>query len=89
VRAACARFACPEVRRRVIWFVRGLQGDAARKNGWQMAEQAGEATPDGMQRLLTTARWSPDQLRDDVSGYVVERLGAAGGVLVVDEAGLA
>jgi SRSO17 transposase len=80
-------FARPEVRRRVAAFVRGLLGDVERKNGWQLAEQAGETTPDGMQRLLTTARWDPDALRDDVRAYVVEHLGDPGGVLVVDETG--
>jgi SRSO17 transposase len=81
------RFARPEVRRRAAGFLHGLLGDVARKNGWQLAEHAGETTPDGMQRLLTTARWDPDALRDDVRGYVVEHLGDPGGVLVVDETG--
>jgi SRSO17 transposase len=81
------RFARPEVRRRVAGFLRGLLGDVERKNGWQLAEHAGELTPDGMQRLLTTARWDADGVRDDVRGYVVECLGDPGGVLVVDETG--
>jgi SRSO17 transposase len=81
------RFVRPEVRRRVAGFLRGLLGDVARKNGWQLAEHAGETTPDGMQRLLTSARWDADALRDDVRGYVVEHLGEPGGVLVVDETG--
>jgi SRSO17 transposase len=41
-----------------------------------------------MQRLLTTTRWDPDALRDDVRAYVVEQLGDPDGVLVVDETGL-
>jgi SRSO17 transposase len=81
------RFARPEVRRRVTGFLRGLLGEVERKNGWQLAEHAGETTPDGMQRLLTTARWDADALRDDLRAYVVERLGDPGGVLVVDETG--
>jgi SRSO17 transposase len=81
------RFARPEVRRRAAAFVRGLLGDVVRKNGWQLAEHAGETTPDGMQRLLTTTRWDADALRDDVRAYVVEQLGDPGGVLVVDETG--
>jgi SRSO17 transposase len=81
------RFARPEVRRRVVGLLRGLLGDVDRKNGWQLAEHAGEMTPDGMQRLLTTARWDADAVRDDVRGYVVEHLGDPGGVLVVDETG--
>jgi len=81
------RFARPEVRRRVTGFLRGLLGEVARKNGWQLAEHASETSPDGMQRLLTTARWDADGLRDDVRAYVVEHLGDPGGVLVVDETG--
>ena len=81
------RFARPEVRRRAVGFLRGLLGEVDRKNGWQLAEHARETTPDGMQRLLTTTRWDPDALRDDVRAYVVEQLGDPAGVLVVDETG--
>jgi SRSO17 transposase len=81
------RFARPEVRRRVVGFLRGLLGDVERKNGWQLAEHAGETSPDGIQRLLTTARWDADAVRDDVRAYVIEHLGDPGGVLVVDETG--
>ncbi|GAA0567431.1 hypothetical protein [Actinomadura livida] len=35
-----------------------------RKNGWSLAEFAGDATPDGMQRLLNHARWDADQVRE-------------------------
>jgi SRSO17 transposase len=71
----------------VLAYLRGLLGPVGRKNGWQLAEHAGEATPDGMQRLLATADWDPDLVRDDLRGYVVEHLGDGGGVLVVDETG--
>jgi SRSO17 transposase len=71
----------------VLACLRGLLGPVARKNGWQLAEHAGEATPDGMQRLLATADWDPDLVRDDLRGYVVEQLGDPGAVLVVDETG--
>jgi SRSO17 transposase len=81
------RFARAEPRRRVLAYLRGLVGNVGRKNGWQLAEHAGEATPDGMQRLLATADWDPDLVRDDLRAYVVEHLGDAGGVLVVDETG--
>jgi SRSO17 transposase len=40
-----------------------------------------------MQRLLSTADWDPDLVRDDLRGYVVEHPGEAGAVLVVDETG--
>jgi SRSO17 transposase len=81
------RFTRGEVRHRVGAFLRGLLGSVERKNGWQLAEQAGERTPDGMQRLLNHARWDADAVRDDLRAYVVEHLGDPGGVLVVDETG--
>ena len=58
-----------------------------RKNGWQLAEQAGDATPYGVQHLLSTYVWDADLVRDDLRDYVVEHLGDANGVLVVDETG--
>jgi SRSO17 transposase len=81
------RFTRAEPRRRVLAYLRGLVGNVGRKNGWQLAEYAGEATPDGMQRLLSTADWDPDLVRDDLRGYVVEHLGDPAAVLVVDETG--
>jgi SRSO17 transposase len=81
------RFARAEPRRRALAYLRGLLGNVGRKNGWQLAEHAGERTPDGMQRLLATAGWDPDGVRDDLRGYVVEQLGDPGAVLVVDETG--
>src|SRR5215213_141199 len=81
------RFARTEPRRRVLAYLRGLLGPVGRKNGWQLAEHAGEATPDGMQRLLATADWDPDLVRDDLRSYVVEHLGDPSGVLVADETG--
>src|SRR5919199_4311793 len=72
------RFARAEPRRRVLAYLRGLLGAVTRKNGWQLAEHAGEATPDGMQRLLASADWDPDLVRDDLCGDVVEHLGDVG-----------
>ena len=81
------RFRRPEPRRRARAYLRGLLAPVERKNGWQLAEQAGEATPDGVQRLLNAARWDADAVRDDLRAYVVEHLGAERAVLVVDETG--
>ena len=81
------RFRRPEPRRRALEYLRGLLSPVERKNGWQLAEQAGEATPDGVQRLLYNYRWDADLIRDDLRDYVVEHLGDADGVLVVDETG--
>ncbi|SRR6266516_1187957 len=59
--------------------------EMARKNGWQLAEHAGEARPDGMQRLLSSAVWDTDGVRDDLRAYVVEQLGRQGAVIAIDE----
>ena len=81
------RFRRPESRRRALAYLRGLLSSVERKNGWQLAEQAGDATPDGVQRLLYNYRWDADLVRDDLGDYVVEHLGCADGVVVVDETG--
>ena len=81
------RFARAEPRARGRRYVSGLVAGLERKNGWTLAEHAGEAGPDGMQRLLRRADWDVDGVRDDVRGYVVEHLGDAGGVLIADDTG--
>jgi len=81
------RFSRAEPRRRARAYLAGLVGTAARKNGWQLAEAAGEATPYGMQRLLAAARWDAEAVRDDLRAFVTERLGDPDGVLIVDETG--
>lgn len=74
-----------EPRQRALSYLQGLLSSVARKNGWQLAEQAGEATPDGMQRLLNGAQWDAEGIRDELRGYAVEQLGSKEAVLVVDE----
>jgi hypothetical protein len=37
-----------------------------------------------MQRLLRTADWDVDGVRDDLRGYVLDRLGDSSGVWIVD-----
>jgi SRSO17 transposase len=82
-----ARVKRVEVRRRVRPYMEGLLGRAERRNGWHLAEAAGEQTPYGMQRLIAQASWSADQVRDDLVGYVVEELGSTEAVLALDESG--
>jgi SRSO17 transposase len=81
------RFGRIEPRRRALGYLQGLLGQVERKNSWWLAEQAGEPTPDGMQRLLHGSGWDADGVRDDLRDYVVERLGDPGAVLVLDETG--
>ncbi len=80
------RFARSEARERVGRYLSGLLERVERKNGWQLAEVIGEADPQGVQRLLNSAKWDAEEVRDDLRDYVVEHLGDdESGVLIVDE----
>src|SRR5258707_4935121 len=82
------RFAREEARLRTQAYLRGLLSPVARKNGWQLAEAAGDRTPYATQHLLGRADWDADAVRDDLRAYVVEHLGDPEAVLVVDETGV-
>lgn len=86
-RRIAPHFPRPEVRARVRRYLEALLGRAERKNGGQLAEEMGEAPPDGVQRLLNSACWDAESVRDTLQSYVVEHLGDADAVLVVDETG--
>jgi SRSO17 transposase len=81
------RFERAESRQRSLAYLKGLLSHAERKNGWQLAEEAGEGTPDGMQRLLNASRWEVDAVRDDLVAYVREHLADPAAILVIDETG--
>jgi len=81
------QFVRREPRQRVRSYLQGLLGPIERKNGWQLAEQAGEPTPTGMQRVLSGAHWDAAAVRNDLRAYVVEHLGDPEAVLIVDETG--
>jgi SRSO17 transposase len=82
------RFARVEPRRTARQLVLGLLSGIERKNCWWLAEQAGHAGPQAMQRLLREAVWDADAVRDDVRELVVDTLGYPDGVLIVDETGV-
>src|ERR687898_2706756 len=82
------RFARSEARERVKRYLVGLLGRVERKNGWQIAEAIGERDPQGVQRLLNSARWDAEAVRDDLREYVAAHLAdEETGVLIVDETG--
>ncbi|MEW2505937.1 IS701 family transposase [Amycolatopsis sp. NPDC047767] len=82
------RFSRVEPRRQMVSYLRGLLAEAERKNGWTLAEMAGETGPQGMQRLLNFYAWDAEGMRDDVRTAVVDVLGdAERGVLIADETG--
>ena len=74
-------------RKRARSYVLGLLSHAERKNGWTLAEFAGDLSPDGMQRLLNFYAWDAGAVRDAVRRYVVKNLGGSAAVLVADETG--
>jgi SRSO17 transposase len=76
-----------EPRQQALAYVRGLRGPVERKNGWPLAEQAGQKTPYATQHLLGRAVWSADEVRGALRAYVVAHLGEADGVLGMDETG--
>jgi SRSO17 transposase len=82
------RFARSEARERVRRYLLGLLGQVERKNGWRLAEAIGERDPQGVQRLLNSAKWDAEEVRDDLRDYVVEHLAdEETGILIVDETG--
>ena len=80
-------FVRPEPRRTVGAYLLGLLSAVERKNCWWLAEHAGHARPDAMQRLLSAAKWDADEARDQVRGDVVSHLGPDG-VLIFDDTGV-
>jgi SRSO17 transposase len=81
------RFARVEPRRAARDLVLGLLSAVERKNCWWLAQHAGHRGPQVMQRLLRTARWDADAVRDDVRAFVTGHLGHPDGVLIADETG--
>lgn len=68
-------------------YIRGLLAEVKRKNCWQLAEMMGERHPDGLQRLLYGADWDEEGVGRQLRAQMVERLGYAPGIGVIDESG--
>ncbi|WP_234485051.1 IS701 family transposase [Noviherbaspirillum pedocola] len=81
------RFGRKEMQQRARDYLQGLLQPVERKNGWQLAEVAGQRVPYSIQHLLDRARWDADAVRDDVRIYSLEYLADPNAVLVVDETG--
>jgi SRSO17 transposase len=78
----------PEGRDRAGRYRAGLLGPVERRTGWHLAEQMGERSPDGVPRVVRTACWDADAVRDDRRTCVVERRGHPDAVLGIDETGV-
>lgn len=70
-------------------YLEGLLSPIERKNGWTIAEHAGEKEPKAMQRFLNLTSWDADALRDMNRDYAIENLGDPDGILVADPTGFA
>src|SRR5258706_165474 len=75
------------VRRHGRAYLLGLLSQTERKNGWALAEFAGDVSPDGLQRLLNFSPWDEGGCRDAVRRFAVRHLGDPGAVVAVDETG--
>jgi SRSO17 transposase len=80
-----SHFARPEPYQRMLRFLQGILSHVERKNGWQLAEHAHEATPYGMQRLLSQAVWDVDGIRDVIRTFAQEHLGTSAAIVAIDE----
>lgn len=88
-------FARPEVHQQALRYLQAVLSDIPRKNGWQIAEQARQSRPYGIQRLLSAAVWDQDAVRDELRAMVRQSLlpsdapqeEAPFPVLVLDESG--
>ncbi|MGH3969685.1 MAG: IS701 family transposase [Mycobacterium sp.] len=81
------RFARYEPLRHAGELMAGMVSGLDRKNCWTIAEHRGAATPDGLQHLLSRAKWDADAVRDDLRDYVVDAFGDPNAILVLDETG--
>ncbi|MFI4972621.1 MAG: IS701 family transposase [Hyphomicrobiales bacterium] len=74
--------------REAAWkYLDGLLSGIERKTGWQLAERAGDERPFRIQGVLGRDRWDAEAMRELVRAEVIDALGDAAGVLVVDETG--
>ena len=59
-------------------YISAVSGGLARRNGWTIAEQAGDRTPGRTQRLLNRAAWDPFAAMGVVRRFAVAGPGRGG-----------
>lgn len=80
-------FARSEPREQAAKYLRGLLAPVERKNGWQLAEQLGDADPAKMQRLLYGYDWDADTALEQHLEFVSAHFGSDEAIGIVDETG--
>lgn len=78
-----------ESRKHARQYVRGLLAPLERKNGWSMAEYAGEHEPKALQRFLNLSPWNVKDLLTLHREYVMQHLASPDAILVADPTGFA
>lgn len=78
-------FARPEPAHHALLYMQALLSEIPRKNGWQIAEQARQTRPFGIQRLLTGSVWDVEAVRDELCAHILEHLGRCLAIAVLDE----
>lgn len=78
-------FARLEARQAAFDYIQALLGPVERKNGWQMSEQVGYASPYRLQHLLSRAQWDAERLCAEVREYAVEHLDDGAAIVAIDE----
>ncbi|MEU0570442.1 IS701 family transposase [Nonomuraea sp. NPDC005983] len=81
-----------EPRLQAAKYIRAVMSDLPKRNGWTIAEQAGDRSPCATQRLLNRARWDTAGAMTVVRRFAVAHLDAAAGpgsltVGALDESG--
>jgi SRSO17 transposase len=66
--------------------LQGVLGKAERRNGWHLAEAAGDQSPYAMQHLLSRSSWDVEGVREETRRYVREGFGQIQ-ARIVDESG--
>jgi hypothetical protein len=84
MRRTVGRFCLGGVAARARAFVLGLLSSLRRRNCWTIADQAGDLSPTGCS-TRKPGPWDADAVRDDLRGHVIEHLGSADAVLVMNE----
>ena len=78
-------FARTEPRRRALAFLQGILESGGTQKWLAIGGTGREATPYGMQRLLSSAVWDVDRVRDELRAYALEQLGPQEAILAIDE----
>ena len=80
-------FARSEARQAAFNYIQALLSPVERKNGWQIAEQVGNANPYRVQHLLGRAQWDEEQLCQEVRQYGIAGLREPEDIFALDETG--